>query len=169
MKKCNTCKKKKDSTFFYDNQNTKDKKSNRCKDCQRVLNDAYNKKYQNNKSNPVNSTTYRKAASLKFRTNNFELQMLLAIKSKAKKEKRNFDLTIEDIIIPKNCPYLNIPITKYIGSGRHDSNPSVDRINNELDYIKGNIQIVSNLANLMKRNATIEQLRTFAQNVLKIH
>ena len=76
----------------------------------------------------------------------------------------DFDLTLEDIVIPHYCPYLNITLDHR--SKGHE--PSLDRINSKKGYVKGNIMVVSTLANRMKNVATGQQLITFAKNVLKM-
>ena len=49
--------------------------------------------------------------------------------------------------------------------GRNIDTPSLDRINPDLGYIPGNVRIISNLANMMKSSATLEQLKTFYKNI----
>ena len=73
---------------------------------------------------------------------------------------------IEDIYVTE-CPILEIPLNwESCSTGRDDYTPSIDRIIPELGYIKGNVKIISNLANMMKSSATLEQLKTFAKNIL---
>lgn len=70
---------------------------------------------------------------------------------------------LEQITIPETCPLLGIPL---VDDGHIHFKPSYDRIDNLKGYIPGNIWVISALANLMKRDASIEQLRTFAKNIL---
>lgn len=77
------------------------------------------------------------------------------------------------LLAPKNCPVLGFPL-KYLSykqseKGRLHSpeSASVDKIRPGLGYAKGNIRIISHLANSMKRDASPEQLRAFAEWVIR--
>lgn len=72
-------------------------------------------------------------------------------------------------MIPEFCPYLGIKLTTVVDGGRHESNASLDRIDNTKGYIKGNVQVISSKANFMKRNASIEELLQFAFGIIKLH
>lgn len=88
-------------------------------------------------------------------------------KTRATLLKIPFDITSEDIfnIIPEECPILKHKLE--IGNlGGDKYSPSLDRIVPELGYVKGNIQIISRLANAMKNNATPEELKLFAEYII---
>ena len=51
-------------------------------------------------------------------------------------------------------------------NGLTNNSPSLDRINPKLGYIKGNVTMMSHLANIMKSNATPEQLKQFSRHQL---
>jgi hypothetical protein len=100
---------------------------------------------------------------------NQSMRLLHSCKNNAKKQNIEFALKVEDIVIPKTCMYLGIELTNISGEGRVQSNASIDRIDSTKGYIKDNIQVISDLANKMKQNATPEQLVTFAKNILRLH
>lgn len=70
-----------------------------------------------------------------------------------------FDIEPNDIVIPKICPALQIPF----GTDSNYNVPSVDRIDNSKGYIKGNVQVLSRRANMMKNCASNEELIQFAK------
>lgn len=76
---------------------------------------------------------------------------------RAKRAGYEFSLKREDIIIPEKCPALGIEL-KREGRETWFSAPSIDRIDNTKGYTKENIVIVSRRANLLKKDATIEEM-----------
>ncbi len=95
------------------------------------------------------------------------VRMYNTAKTMAKKRGIEFTITVDELIIPEYCPYLGIPLTNIFGRGRVKTNVSLDRIDSEKGYISGNVQIISDLANRMKQDATPEELVAFARGVLK--
>jgi len=80
----------------------------------------------------------------------------------AKKRKNlSFNITSEYIksIWPEDnkCPALGIELKRGVGKSI-DSSPTLDRIDNSKGYIKGNVQIVCNLANRIMTSATADQV-----------
>jgi len=90
-------------------------------------------------------------------------------KDNSQKSNREFNLSVEDITIPEYCPYLNIKLSTQFKDNGLPNYFSIDRIDSSKGYIKENIQVISRLANTIKNNATIEELITFSQNILKLH
>lgn len=98
-----------------------------------------------------------------------EVRMYHTAKQRAERFNIEFTITSEDIVIPKYCPLLGIKLTNTFGQGRQQTNASLDRIDSTKGYIKGNIQVISDLANRMKQDATKEQLLSFAKNILNLY
>lgn len=69
-------------------------------------------------------------------------------------------------IAPATCPVFGVPFAVR-GAGFSRWSPSADKIIPALGYVEGNIQVISTLANCMKRDASPEELRRFAQWILK--
>ena len=88
-----------------------------------------------------------------------ESKLLAGVKYRAIINNIPFNLTIEDCIIPTNCPVLGIRLTTNIHSSNFNS-PSIDRLVPELGYIKGNTNIISHRANILKHDYNINQLVT---------
>ena len=85
------------------------------------------------------------------------LAMLNNSKQRAKVAELEHTLTIDDIIIPDYCPVLGIKLDT--GDRKRKGNaPSIDRIDNSKGYTKENIMVISNKANMIKNDATIDEL-----------
>lgn len=90
-------------------------------------------------------------------------------RQRAKKTGIPFTIEPSDIVIPERCPYLGFRLFCVGGEGYLKNGASLDRKNNALGYIPGNVQVISNMANTMKQDASIEMLRRFAKGILEVH
>lgn len=99
----------------------------------------------------------------KYRENHQEKVLHGQARYRAKRKGIAFDLEVSDVVIPKLCPVLKIPLVRNSSKGGpRASSPSLDRIDNDKGYIKGNVQIISHKANTMKHCANNNELILFA-------
>lgn len=99
---------------------------------------------------------YRKESPAKY--------LFVLAKRRAKKKKLDFDLCLEDIVLPEKCPYLNIELGMDL---ELDARYSVDRIDNSKGYIKGNVEVISYRANRLKNNANSAELLNIALRMME--
>lgn len=115
-------------------------------------------------------TICKQCNSNRVKSNSSEYKMCARAKNRATKNGYPFDLTPADIEIPTHCPVLGIELQVQKGRpGAFSSSPSLDKVVPELGYIKGNVQVMSQLANQMKGAATPEQLLKFADWIYKTY
>lgn len=90
-------------------------------------------------------------------------------KRNARVKGKAFDIEVSDLVIPEYCPILGLALIKGSIEKHKNSNAlaSLDCINPEKGYIKGNVWVISFLANKMKQNASREELILFANGILK--
>lgn len=112
----------------------------------------------------TNKLGHDKGYHKNWRLLNIGKYLVKTAKSRAKKRNIEFDITELDFIVPEYCPILGIKLgfSDTGTKGGAINSYSLDRINPELGYVKGNIMVISHLANSMKSNATPEQLINFA-------
>lgn len=84
-------------------------------------------------------------------------QMLSWARYRAKRRGIEFSLTPGSLVIPHRCPVLGILLYR-AGKRSTDNSPTLDRIDNARGYVDGNVQIISHLANSIKRTANPETL-----------
>lgn len=92
-------------------------------------------------------------------------KLLSAAKCRAKEQGLEFNLDISDIVIPEFCPILGIKIQVSSGRGPTDCSPSVDRINNNLGYVKGNVAVISFRANSLKSNGLLKEFEAIVSYI----
>jgi hypothetical protein len=179
MLQCTKCKLILDFSNFHKHSTSKTGYRGECKKCRK----EYDlKRYEENKDEILKNRLdyYNKTKNIpevvarkkkfkdKYYLEKYEIFILNRCRTRAKRNGVDFNLEITDIVIPEVCPVLGIPLVR--GKDKASINsPSVDRIDPNGGYIKGNIQIISNLANMMKNNASPENLIKFAEWVLQTY
>lgn len=90
----------------------------------------------------------------KYRANEI---IFMNAKARAKKSNITFDIERKDIIIPDVCPVLGLTLQRETKNKWHNA-PSIDRIDNTKGYTKDNIMVISRRANILKKDATFDEL-----------
>ena len=71
-------------------------------------------------------------------------------------------------LMPDYCPILGLEI-KYGGGEKTKFSASLDRVVPSKGYVKGNIMVICQLANLMKNEASSKEMLKFAEWVLETY
>jgi len=163
LRKCYQCKCLKPLKDFNKCKNKYLGVSNECRECNRIRMKEYRK---SDKFKQSNSQVNRKLYSIQYSKTHKEYEMWRTSKSRAKRDNREFNIEVSDIIIPDICPVLGLFISKE-AKGRQDNSPSLDRIDNSKGYVKGNICVISWKANNIKNVGTAEEHRKIAEYIDK--
>lgn len=86
-----------------------------------------------------------------------------AARSRSKSHGYEFDIELDDLIIPEVCPLLGIQMEVNKRGSTKATSFSLDRIDSSRGYVKGNVWIISMLANSMKSSSTFEQFQMMAE------
>ena len=108
---------------------------------------AYNRRLQ--ASNPMRYTARQMAGSAKKRSARMDLPF-------------DLDTAYIESIAPEHCPVFGWEL-RYGGGEKTKDTASLDRIDSSRGYVRGNVQIISLLANLMKSDASPEELLAFSR------
>lgn len=152
LKKCTTCDYIGDN--FHKNKNSKDGLTTLCKECACRRSNLWAK---NNLEQVVQAK--------KARRQDIRKSLLESAQSRASQYNIPLTITLDDIVVPTTCPIFGFPLVKSPGKASYNS-PSLDKIVPELGYVPGNIQVISYKANMMKNNASSEDLIKFAKWIL---
>jgi hypothetical protein len=102
---------------------------------------------------------YENIKYLKYTREHKEKVLLKKAKHRAKVLGLEFNIDINDVVIPEYCPVLGLKILKNSDIRFIDNSPSLDRIDINKGYVKGNVKVISIKANRLKNNATIEETK----------
>ena len=85
---------------------------------------------------------------------------LTVTKSYCLKNNVPYDITVDDLYpLPLTCPVLGITLNWTLeGKGSPNDCPSIDRLDPAKGYVKGNVRIISQKANRLKSNASMDEL-----------
>lgn len=165
---CNCCKIYKTKEHFSPHKRSKGGLYSNCHACCKIKRKKY---YDKNKQKLLarqkekrSTKQYKRKANIrqnKYRRKNPTKMLYLWVKNKCIKNNIEFNLTENDIIYNEICPVLGIKME--IGGNNLNNSPTLDRINPHKGYIKGNVVVISHLANRIKNQATIKDI----ENILK--
>lgn len=82
-------------------------------------------------------------------------------KQNAKASGWEWELLPSDLDIPTHCPILGLELD-WFAEVRQENSPSFDRLNTNIGYVRGNVQVISWRANRIKNNGTAEEHRKIA-------
>lgn len=169
---CKECKRAKDRTRYHERKNDSEyhakkleHQANYRKNHKEQI-DAYSYEYNARPEVIERKAEWHQEKNNKKSISDKIKSMLIRAKNRSEEKNVPFNITIEDITFTEICPLLNIPLNWNDGP-RDKNTPSLDRIIPELGYVKGNVKIISNLANTMKNCASTQELLTFSKNINK--
>lgn len=149
-----------------------------CRECEKKIQNAPERRKRRRelelirRQNPeyVKKINERDKLRMHSNSNSIKLSLLRSAKQRAKTKGLEFNIDISDIELPKVCPLLGIPLSSsYREVGKTiDNSYSIDRINPNKGYVKGNVWVISYKANRIKNDASLEELELIVKN-LKDH
>lgn len=164
-KQCTKCKQMLPVKMFCKKMTSKDGLDSWCRSCMSQQKSSW---YNNGgrekrkayvKANPVQSIT---------------AQLTKAARARAKEKNIPFDIDLdyvrsmvgENAELASHCPVFGMPLdwSRQRGNGSRalPNSPSIDRIDPERGYVKGNIKIISFRANQIKSDASHQELKLVA-------
>jgi len=147
---CTTCGEEKPVSDFYKEARNIKGIRNTCKTC--FI------KARCTPENLAKSKVYNK----KRREADPRMYLYYAAKNRAKKSGVPFTITLDDIFIPKTCPVFGV-VLEHGKGGHQDNSPSLDRMHPKFGYVPGNVKVICDRANRIKKDATLEEIESLVR------
>jgi len=109
------------------------------------------------------------AKARQWKRDNPQRALFLWKRSDARRRGTDFTIEMIDLDWPKDCPVHGVRLL--YGPDHGVNNPdqaTIDRIDNSLGYISGNVAIMSRRANILKRDATLAELQRLVKWLQKV-
>jgi hypothetical protein len=108
----------------------------------------------------------------KNRTRPFKTHLVKKARIRARKNGLDATITAADVEWPTRCPVLGIDLIYPERTGQQKDRgdlppnyPSLDRLEPSKGYVPGNVFVISHRANMLKSNATLEEIEAVARYV----
>ena len=140
----------------------------------RLKNPEYSKKYRLNNAVNINKSARDRDTEIRKKTvadsnqGNWTLWLKkLAIEKNKPRNKWKWEVTVDYLLglWPKDnkCPILRTTFTLLETGTYNPEGPSIDRINPNLNYVPGNVRVISTRANTIKSNGTAVEINAVAE------
>lgn len=93
--------------------------------------------------------------------------LLSSKKSKCKRDGVEFNIRIDDLYLPTHCPLLGLSLDYKTCSDYNPNRASIDRIDSSKGYTQGNVWVICLRANMIKNDASIEELQMICDGLQK--
>lgn len=157
--KCIQCSIEKTFDFFPPDSTRKNNIKKTCKSCTRENKRSWYKINSENFKDIISSNRKISHAGMDKLSRDYFIYKVT--KYRATNKGIEFNIDQSDIIIPDICPATGIEF--YKGKGK----PSVDRIDSNFGYVKGNVWVVDSSFNSSKKDKTYEQYCRFVKDVME--
>lgn len=170
-KVCSRCQTDMPRTEFYRNSRATDGLKSWCRTCHHASLEKKRKSHTEEERARVNKIARDSKRRIKLRDiRHYKVRMLLIdARKRANANEAEFSIASDDLGDWRSlivCPELGIPLEWDLPKASDDS-PSIDRINNLLGYVPGNVRVISRRANRLKNDATDDELILMGENARK--
>lgn len=173
---CITCGRKKTCKFFHRDRTRRYGIHPECKECRSQRQSAYSRRTRPARnaydrawwaSNKEYAREMHRKMRLRRRRRDPVAYLIKRAKAAAKWKGLAFNLRHCDLTIPERCPVLGMKLVwpRKLVRRRPANLPSIDRVNPRRGYVRGNVRVISFRANLLKRNATLDELKALVRYV----
>lgn len=155
-KRCSCCKQIKSTDAFQRSAQSLDGLFYYCRECR----NAHQRKWRANHRDRVT------AQNIKQYTKNHEDRLWRVARTRARQSSIPFTITVNDIVIPENCPVCGKTMKRNIGKPSHDS-PSIDKYIPSLGYTPENVWVICKECNVRKQDLSGEEHIAFGWQLVE--